>query len=154
MSMAPAKARGCDHGDPPCRSCINRRNRSRGLAKQRDVRKLLGIVAKFRGQHGNEEEWPESPRMPGVRWEVKSGIMPVFLRKAFQQLAATRARGAQWIPAVAVVPEGEQNAYVVMDLAQLLNYCEALSDVGQGRLIRDLVRDARRALDQIDQVAR
>lgn len=92
--------------------------------------------------------------MPGVRWEVKSGIMPAKLRDAFNQIAATRARGSQWIPAVAIVPEGEQRSYVVMDLEQLLSYCDALNDVGNGRLIRDFVRDGRRVLDEIERLAK
>lgn len=154
MSTAVMKARACPHSDPPCRPCINRRNRSRGLAKQNEVRKLLGIVAKFRGEHGNEETWPESPRMRGVRWEVKSGIVPAILRGAFQQLRNQRALGAQWIPAVAIAPEGEQRAYVVMDLEQLLTYCEALNEVGQGTHIRQLARDAHRILDEIEGMAR
>lgn len=148
------KPRACQHGDPPCRRCVNSRNRSRGLAKQRAVFDLLGMKVQYRGQRSQEEQWPESPKMPGVRWEVKSGIMPAVVRRALDQLQAQRAFGSTFVPAVAIVPEGEQRAYAVVDLEKLVSYCEALAEVGSGSKIRSLIRDGRRVLDLIEEAAR
>lgn len=56
--------------DKPCRSCLGRRNRRSGLAKQRVARKALGIPdAKVASVLSNEEGW----RDPHFRDEVKSG---------------------------------------------------------------------------------
>lgn len=54
----------------PCRSCLGRRNRRGGLAKQREAKRLAGVPnSRFRATDGNEEGW----RDPRLRWEVKSG---------------------------------------------------------------------------------
>lgn len=58
----------------PCRGCLNRRNRAKGMRKQREARKALERVtgaeaARFLGQLGNEEAWVGLP----FRAEVKSG---------------------------------------------------------------------------------
>jgi hypothetical protein len=74
----------CQKDDPictrraPCRSCLGRRSRRGGLAKQRAAARALGVPsAKFHGQNGNEESWRYA-----VRIEVKSGaqVGPIATR--------------------------------------------------------------------------
>lgn len=77
----------------PCRSCLGRRSRRSGLAKQRTARKLLGVPdAAFHGQNGNEENWRHY-----FRGEVKAGAQcgPAATRylAAEKQAEANRAVG-------------------------------------------------------------
>jgi hypothetical protein len=63
----------------PCRSCLGRRSRRGGLAKQRTARKQLAVPdSRFHGQNGNEENW----RGP-FRVEVKSGLQVKALASRF-----------------------------------------------------------------------
>lgn len=55
--------RGCD-----CRRCLGRRNRRKGLAKQRTARKALGVGSQKFGD-ANEENWSDDL----FRNEVKAG---------------------------------------------------------------------------------
>jgi hypothetical protein len=80
--------RGC-----ACRSCIGRRNRRKGLRKQRIARKVLGVPdARFHGQLANEENWRANWRV-----EVKSGaqVGPIATRflAAERQADANKAIG-------------------------------------------------------------
>lgn len=55
----------------PCRKCEGRRSRQRGLKKQREARKAVGVPdARYHGQLGNEENWRGY-----FKTEVKSGKM-------------------------------------------------------------------------------
>ena len=76
----------------PCRKCEGRRSRQRGLKKQREARKSVGIPdARYHGQLGNEENW-NGP----FRTEVKSGKMvgaQAWFLRAEGQSDANRAIG-------------------------------------------------------------
>lgn len=133
------KQRACAHSVPPCRSCIARRNRKRGLDKQRLVFDILEIPVKFRGQRSNEEQWGESPHLPGFRWEVKSGKMPALIRGALDQVGG--AIGSRWEGAVAVVPEGSEEPYAVIRLRALVEHWRSAAEVGQLSRQKALWRD-------------
>lgn len=58
--------RGC-----VCKPCIGRRSRRKGLRKQNEARKALGVPkTRNASQSSNEENWRHV-----FRWEVKSGRM-------------------------------------------------------------------------------
>src|SRR5258708_5302760 len=86
-----------------CRSCIGSRNRRKGMQKQRDVAKALGLKADYHGQLGNEENW----RSPYFRCEVKSGLqVPRKLVQAYEQSRVNKASG-DTRPVITVwIPEG------------------------------------------------
>lgn len=134
---------------------IQAENRLNGLSAQERVRKILGIEPRFRGQRGNEETWPESPFMPGIRWEVKlTKRMPALLRNALAQVQVTRAVGSTFDAAVAIVDADTDRAYALVPLEPLVELCKALAEMGQGSKVRSLVRDAEKILHEIKETAR
>lgn len=89
----------------PCRRCDGRRSRQRGLKKQREARKAIGVpLARFHGQLGNEENWRHVFRV-----EVKSGkqvgAMGQFVR-AEKQSDANKAIGDARPFMFVAMPEG------------------------------------------------
>lgn len=89
----------------PCRSCQGRRSRQRGLTKQREARKSVGIPdARYHGQLGNEENWRGY-----FITEVKSGKMvgaQSWFLKAEGQAKANHAIGDSRPFAFVAMPEG------------------------------------------------
>lgn len=88
-----ANSDGCTYKEP-CRSCLGRRNRRKGLRAQQKARKALNIpTSKWAAKNTNEETWDD----PYWRNEVKSGgqINPVAnaFMKAEKQSEASRAIG-------------------------------------------------------------
>ena len=142
--------RGCK-----CPSCVGRRNRRKGQEKQRQARKALGIQPKFHGQAANEEAWNESPYLPGMRFEVKAGgQISKWLIAAIAQVEASRSFvGTMFKPAVVLAPQGTSKQYVVIGMDDLLELAQAWQETGRGSEIKQLARQARKTIDQIEGLA-
>jgi hypothetical protein len=150
------RPRACPHDQlKPCRSCIAKRNRTRGLSKQRIVFDILEIPVKFRGQRSNEELWGESPYFPDVKFEVKSGKMPALITNAIiQSQLAHKSIGSNATYAVALMPEGSQDPWVVMPLKPLVNILRETAEAGNSWRIRDLARAIKQKTDEIEGLTR
>lgn len=133
------------------RARIGRDNRRNGRAAQDRQFKLLGIEVKFRGRKGNEESWGESPFVPLVRWEIKSGKMPALLTRAFGQIeAANHAVGrGVYYPAVALVPDQGPESYTVIRTDHLVDVCKELAELGNGHRVKALAREIEKAAAEI-----
>lgn len=106
----PKHERGCG-----CNPCRGRRNRRKGLRKQRDARKALGVPAsKFATQHTNEETWG----WEHFRVEVKAGkqVNPVATRflGAEAQSEGSRAIGDNRPFLMVAMPEGMSDGIVMV----------------------------------------
>lgn len=107
---------GCTRG-APCRPCLGRRNRRKGLAKQRKARKALGVPdSRFHGQLGNEENWR------GIfRAEVKAGqqvkAMTTRFLMAEKQSDANKAIGDSRPFAFVAMPDGTSDGLVCVRLS-------------------------------------
>lgn len=116
-----------------CRSCIGRRNRRKGKAKQRPGRKALehiyGVQAKWSGRNANEETWDHLP----LKVEAKSGkqVAPAarIIRLAENQIEATRAIGDIRPAAVLLMPDGMSDGYFVCRISQLGQIIDAAGGV-------------------------
>jgi len=115
-----------------CRTCINRRNRSKGRTKQNTVRKKLKIPSrKFHGADAHEENWDSS-----VRIEVKSGkqVGPIYTRfeKAEAQSWANvkdSIGGNKSKPFMMVaMPEGTSDGLCLIRLSELEKVIDAIQD--------------------------
>jgi hypothetical protein len=116
-----------------CRTCINRRNRSKGRTKQNTVRKKLKIPSrKFHGADAHEENWDSS-----VRIEVKSGkqVGPIYTRfqKAEQQSwdnvkDAIGGVGKTKPFMMVAMPEGTSDGLCLIRLSELEKVMEAIQD--------------------------
>lgn len=139
--------RGCK-----CPSCVGRRNRRKGAEKQRQARKALGIQPRFHAEGSNEERWSESPHLPGMRFEVKSGgQISKWLIAAIAQVEASRSFvGTMFRPAVVLAPPGTSKQYVVIEMNDLLDLATAWQETGRGSEIKQLARQARKTMEQIE----
>jgi hypothetical protein len=139
--------RGCD-----CKRCTGRRNRRKGLERQRVARKTLGITPQFHGQASNEEQWNESKDLPGIRFEVKSGkSLPVYFLNAIAQVEASRPYvGSMFKPAVVLSPSGTSKQYLVIELGDITNLSRSWQEVGKGYAIKNALHRARAALNEIE----
>lgn len=91
--------RGCS-----CMACRGRRNRRKGLGKQREARKRLGVAPSHKFGDANEERWGD----PIFANEVKAGkqigpAVTAWLRIEAQVLSNQQAVGAIRKPARAVL---------------------------------------------------
>lgn len=63
---APGRPWSCPKGDEsctrakPCRPCLGARNRRKGLRKQREARKALGVAPSHKFGDANEENWSDA----------------------------------------------------------------------------------------------
>ena len=111
-----------------CRTCINRRNRSKGKRKQVLAMKQLNIPSnRFRGADSDEENWKGS-----ARYEVKAGKQHESFAKPFykakeQSDANHKAIGSLSKPFVYVnMPDGRSDGIVAFQLSDVENACVAL----------------------------
>ena len=114
-----------------CRTCINRRNRSKGRAKQNAVRKKLKIPSrKFHGADAHEENWDSS-----VRIEVKSGkqVGPIWTRfqkaeaQSWENVKDAIGGDGKSKPFMMVaMPEGTSDGLCIIRLSELENVLEAI----------------------------
>lgn len=107
---------GHSHGCK-CRSCVGRRSRTGGLAKQRKAKKLLGVPSnRFHGQDGNEENWRGAFRV-----EVKAGKQvghAAWFFRAEAQSDANKAIGDPRPFIFVAMPEGMgSEGFVTMRLS-------------------------------------
>ena len=136
QSNSQKNARGmCPNTDKPkrqcdCRTCINRRNRSKGRRKQNMVRKKLGIPdRKFHGADAHEENWRSA-----VRIEVKAGkqVGPIATRfdKAEAQSGENvknQVGGGRGKPFMMVaMPDDTSDGIVLFRLSQLREVVEGI----------------------------
>jgi hypothetical protein len=137
---------------------VNKTKRSpqaNGRTLQLEAARRLDVKPKYRSKLGNEETWIESPHIPGVRWEVKSGKqVPKFLTDAMDQVQSTRSIGSLWKPAVLLWPNDGGRVHAVLDLDDLLQLCKSLSEVGRGHVIDSSARIAIKELEHIREMAR
>lgn len=108
-----AESPGCTR-KAPCRSCLGRRNRRSGLAKQRAARKALGVPAsRVASAASNEENWRHV-----FRWEVKSGQLArsaaTRYLEAEAQGQANKAEGDPRPFAMILMPKGWGNEGLVL----------------------------------------
>jgi len=116
-----------------CRTCINRRNRSKGRRKQNLVKKKLQIADnRFHGADAHEENWKS-----GVRFEVKAGKQVEPLNKLFKKAKLQSDTNHQQIgnmskPFVYVaMPDGTENGILCFELDNVENVCvELLKGMG------------------------
>jgi len=115
----------------PCRTCLNRRSRARGMAKQREARKQLEALtgaqaARFAGQLGNEESWHGLP----LRVEVKSGAQcgPVWTRFAAAEAQSKQNHAVGDTKPFVYVAMGQRTSdgLVVFRLSEAARVVEAL----------------------------
>lgn len=126
-----------------------------GRRLQLEAARRLGVKTKYRSQLGNEESWVESPHIPGVRFEVKSGKqIPKFLTDAMDQVQSTRSIGSLWKPGVLLWPTDGGRVHAVLDLDDLLQLCTSLAEVGMGHAIESSARLAIKELEHIRELAR
>lgn len=111
-----------------CRTCINRRNRSKGKRKQVAAMKALKIESnKFRGADSDEENWKGA-----ARYEVKAGKQHESFSKPFykakeQSDANHKAIGSLSKPFVYInMPDGRSDGIVAFQLSDVENACLAL----------------------------
>lgn len=112
--------RGC-----PCRSCLGKRNRTKGLSKQRAARKKLEIAGPSLGAD-HEENW-----LGPVRAEVKSGAQVRPAATAYYRMEA-QSEEARPIgdlrPFVGIaMPEGTTDGIVLIRLSRLREVVAALA---------------------------
>ena len=130
----------CRRGEPsctrtaPCRSCLGKRNRRKGMTKQRAARKVLestfgAVAARFVGQLGNEEAWSGLP----VRVEVKSGaqVGPIATRyvAAAEQSDASKAIGDTRPFVMVAMPAGWTDGLLVVRLSDLDRVLDLMGDI-------------------------
>lgn len=117
----------------PCRSCLGRRNRRSGLAKQRQARKALEVVtgkeaARFASLTSNEESWV----LP-LRVEVKSGAIagPVDTkcRESEKQSGQNKRIGDVRPFAAVFMPKGTSDGWFCCRLSELGRVVEALVEM-------------------------
>jgi hypothetical protein len=116
-----------------CRTCINRRNRSKGRRKQNMARKKLGIKDnRFHGADAHEENWNT-----GLRVEVKAGkqVQPVatlFNKCKAQSDLSHQAIGNLSKPFIQVsMPDNSTKGIVMFELDEVENVCvEILKNFG------------------------
>tara|TARA_Y100000401_G_C8288787_1_gene207505 strand:+ start:153 stop:671 length:519 start_codon:yes stop_codon:yes gene_type:complete len=116
-----------------CRTCINRRNRSKGRRKQNLVKKKLKIQDnRFHGADAHEENW-----LSGLRFEVKAGKQVEPLNKLFNKAKLQsdtnhKAIGSLSKPFVYVaMPDGTENGIMAFQLDDAENVCyEILKNFG------------------------
>tara|TARA_R100000808_G_C2136099_1_gene144433 strand:+ start:1227 stop:1757 length:531 start_codon:yes stop_codon:yes gene_type:complete len=116
-----------------CRTCINRRNRSKGRRKQNIARKKLGIKDnRFHGADAHEENWAT-----GLRVEVKAGkqvnpISTFFYKCKTQSDISHRAFGGMGKPFIQVsMPDNSTKGIVSFELDDIENVCvEVLKNFG------------------------
>ena len=116
-----------------CRTCINRRNRSKGRRKQNLARKKLNIPNnRFHGADAHEENWST-----GLRVEVKAGkqvnpLATVFYKSKQQSDVSHRAFGGMGKPFIQVsMPDGTTKGIVSFQLDDIENVCvEVLKNFG------------------------
>jgi hypothetical protein len=115
----------------PCRRCLGKRSRRRGMDKQRTARKALEALsatdaAKFMGQLGNEESWTGLP----LRVEVKSGAQcgPIWTKYAAAEAQSEAARPIGDPKPFVMVAMGTRTSdgLVLVRLSQLGRLVEAL----------------------------
>lgn len=105
--------RGC-----ACKQCMGRRNRRKGLKKQRDARKALGVAPSHKFGDANEERWQSM-----FANEVKAGaqIRPAvtaWLRIEEQVLSNEADFGGHRKPTRAVLmPDGWSDGLVMVRLS-------------------------------------
>lgn len=111
-----------------CRTCINRRNRSKGKRKQVQAMKSLNIPNnRFRGADSDEENWKGN-----ARYEVKAGKQHESFAKPFykakeQSDSNHKAFGTGNKPFVYVnMPDGRSDGIVAFQLSDVENACVAL----------------------------
>lgn len=115
----------------PCRRCLGKRSRRRGMDKQRSARKALEALsatdaAKFMGQLGNEESWSGLP----LRVEVKSGAQcnPIWTKYAAAEAQSENSRAIGDAKPFVMVAMGTRttDGLVLVRLSQLGRLVEAL----------------------------
>jgi hypothetical protein len=115
-----------------CRTCINRRNRSKGRAKQNSVRKKLKIPSrKFHGADAHEENWDSS-----VRVEVKSGkqVGPIYTRflkaeaQSWENVKESIGGNKSKPFMMVAMPEGTSDGLVLFRLSELNKVIDAIQD--------------------------
>jgi hypothetical protein len=103
--------RGCN-----CAKCRGKRNRQKGLTKQREARKALGVAPSHKFGDANEENWQD----PLFANEVKSGAqikaaVTAWTRIEAQVMSNQTAIGSQRKPCRAVLmPDGWGKEGLVM----------------------------------------
>tara|TARA_R100001594_G_scaffold60327_1_gene94261 strand:- start:16756 stop:17295 length:540 start_codon:yes stop_codon:yes gene_type:complete len=116
-----------------CRTCLNRRNRSKGRRKQNIARKKLGIKDnRFHGADAHEENWAT-----GLRVEVKAGkqcnpLSTFFYKCKTQSDISHRAFGGMGKPFIQVsMPDNSTKGIVSFELDDIENVCvEVLKNFG------------------------
>lgn len=105
--------RGCG-----CARCTGRRNRRKGLAKQSQARKALGVPANRFGD-SNEERWTDGLFANEVKSGKQCGPLANWWRKVEAQVHANEAdHGDRHRPVRAVaMPEGWSDGLVVVRLS-------------------------------------
>tara|TARA_R100001509_G_scaffold130774_1_gene84162 strand:- start:152 stop:697 length:546 start_codon:yes stop_codon:yes gene_type:complete len=111
-----------------CRTCINRRNRSKGKRKQVAAMKQLNIPSnRFRGADSDEENWKGN-----ARYEVKAGKQHESFAKPFykakeQSDANHKAIGSLSKPFIYInMPDGRSDGIVAFRTVDIENACMAL----------------------------
>jgi hypothetical protein len=112
----------------PCRSCLGRRNRRSGMAKQRQAKKMAGIPDnRFRGADANEEMF-----LGTVRVEIKSGkqVAGVWSKyfAAETQSAASKAIGDGRPFLALFMPPNSTEGLFIGRLSKLRQITEALAE--------------------------
>lgn len=104
--------KGCGNSCPKCRG---RRNRKKGLSKQREARKRLGVAPQKFGD-SNEERWEDNVFANEVKAGLQVGAAGRWFLKAEAQAFANRAdHGDRRLPArVTVMPDGWGREGIVM----------------------------------------
>jgi hypothetical protein len=111
-----------------CPSCLGRRNKTKGAAKQRKVRRAFGIEGPSLGAD-HEEHWRGA-----VRIEVKAGgqISPpwtAFLRMEAQSEASRPIGDNRPFMGIAM-PDGVTDGVVLVRLSKLKDVAQAITDAG------------------------
>lgn len=102
---------------------------------------------------GGDIALPTSSIFNDWMWEAKARArLPAYFTQAMMQCALA-CRGSNKRPAI-VLKEDRGRIMFACYLEDFVGWSEALAEVGQGQLIRSLVRDARRNLDAIDEAAK
>lgn len=104
----------CKHGnDPctrakPCRPCLGARNRRKGLRRQREARKALGVAPSHKFGDANEENWGDALWANEVKAGKQIGPAVNAWSRIEQQVLSNEAdHGSQRKPVRAVLmPDG------------------------------------------------
>lgn len=110
---------GCVRGCK-CRRCLGARNRRKGLTKQRQARKALGVAPSNKFGDGNEENWGDALFANEVKAGAQIGpVVTAWTRIEAQVLRNQQAIGAIRKPARAVcMPDGwGQEGLVIIRLS-------------------------------------